>query len=156
MKLLFKQKFFSWFDSYNIFDENNNTVYQVQGKLDWGHRLHIHDAQGRHIGTVREKVLTFLPKFELYINEKYVGEIKRELTFLTPKYNLDCQGWKVSGNIMGWNYEVRDMSNRLIMTADKELFNLTDTYTITIADPNHALYSLMIVLAIDAANCSNS
>ena len=26
MKLLFKQRFFSWFDSYNIFDENGETV----------------------------------------------------------------------------------------------------------------------------------
>ena len=156
MKLLFKQRFFSWFDSYDIYDENNHTVFQVQGKMDWGHRLHIHDFHGNHIGTVREKILTFLPKFELYIHEQYVGEIRKELTFLTPKYNLDCQGWQVSGNIMGWNYKVHDMQGKLIMTADKELFNWTDTYTITIADPNHALYSLMIVLAIDAANCSNS
>ena len=26
MKLLFKQRFFSWFDSYDIYDENGNTV----------------------------------------------------------------------------------------------------------------------------------
>ena len=27
MKLLFKQRFFSWFDSYDIYDEAGNTVY---------------------------------------------------------------------------------------------------------------------------------
>ena len=26
MKLLFKQRFFSWFDSYDIFDENGNRI----------------------------------------------------------------------------------------------------------------------------------
>lgn len=155
MKLLFKQKFFSWFDSYNIYDEYNNIAFQVQGKLDWGHRLHIYNSNQQHIGTVRERVLTFLPKFELYLDEKYVGEIRKELTLLRPKYSLDCQGWQVSGNMMGWNYDVRDTQGSLIMTADKELFNLTDTYTITIPDPKNAIYSLMIVLAIDAANCSN-
>ena len=64
MKLLFKQRFFSWFDSYNIYDEAGNTVYTVEGKLAWGHCLHILDADGNHIGTVQQKVLTFLPKFE--------------------------------------------------------------------------------------------
>ena len=27
MKLLFRQRAFSWFDSYDIYDENENTVY---------------------------------------------------------------------------------------------------------------------------------
>ena len=43
MKLLFKQRFFSWFDSYDIYDEEGNTLYTVEGKLAWGHRLEIYD-----------------------------------------------------------------------------------------------------------------
>ena len=31
MKLLFRQRFFSWFDSYDIYDEDGNTVYVVKG-----------------------------------------------------------------------------------------------------------------------------
>ena len=33
MKLLFKQRFFSWFDSYDIYDEAGSTVYVVRGQL---------------------------------------------------------------------------------------------------------------------------
>ena len=33
MKLLFRQRFFSWLDSYDIFDEYGNTAYQVEGRL---------------------------------------------------------------------------------------------------------------------------
>ena len=33
MKLLFRQRAFSWFDSYDIYDENENTVYVVKGCL---------------------------------------------------------------------------------------------------------------------------
>lgn len=65
MRLLFKQRFFSWFDSYDIYDEDGNTVFTVEGKLAWGHCLHILNAMGDHIGTVQQRVLTFLPKFEL-------------------------------------------------------------------------------------------
>lgn len=30
MKLLFKQRFFSWFDSYDIYDEYDNTYFTVE------------------------------------------------------------------------------------------------------------------------------
>jgi len=81
MKLLFKQRFFSWLDSYDIYDEAGNTVFTVEGKLGWGHVLHILDRDGRHIGTVRERVLTFFePKFEIYRGEdEYIGCITKRL-----------------------------------------------------------------------------
>lgn len=44
MILRFKQRFFSWFDSYDIYDENGNTVYVVKGQFSWGHCLKIFDA----------------------------------------------------------------------------------------------------------------
>ena len=78
MKLLFRQRFFSWFDSYDVFDEEGRTVYTVQGKLAWGHRLEIYDAQGGHLGTVKQEVLTFLPRFRLYAGEQLVGEVWKE------------------------------------------------------------------------------
>ena len=61
MKLLFKQRIFSWFDSYDIYNEEGQTVYTVKGQLSWGHCLKIFDAYGKEIGTVKERVLTFLP-----------------------------------------------------------------------------------------------
>ena len=36
MKLLFKQRMFSWFDSYDIYDEDGNTFFTVEGKLPGG------------------------------------------------------------------------------------------------------------------------
>ena len=58
MKLLFKQRFFSWFDSYDIYDEAGNTVYVVKGQLSWGHKLVIYDAGGREIGMVVQRSTT--------------------------------------------------------------------------------------------------
>ena len=44
MRLLFKQRFFSWFDSYDIYNEDQKPVFTVKGQLSWGHRLLIYDA----------------------------------------------------------------------------------------------------------------
>lgn len=78
MKLLFKQRLFSWFDSYDIYDESGKAVYTVEGKLSWGHCMKIYDAYGNELGMIQEKIFTFLPKFEIYLNDKYVGCISKE------------------------------------------------------------------------------
>ena len=67
MKLLFQQRFFSWFDSYDIYNEAGQTLYTVKGQLSWGHCLKIFDSCGNEVGIVKERLLTFLPKFELYL-----------------------------------------------------------------------------------------
>ena len=155
MKLLFKQRLFSWFDSYDIYDESGRAVFTVEGKPSWGHKRHILNAQGGHIGTVKQVVLTFLPKFELYVGEQYVGSIHKEFTFFKPRFQVDCNGWQVEGDLWGWDYRIRDGYGRTVAAVSKELFNWTDTYSLDVADSRDALLVLMVALAIDAEKCSN-
>ena len=81
MRMYFKQRMFSWFDSYDIYDEQGNTLYVVKGQLAWGHCLKIFDAYGQEVGTVKERLLTFLPKFEIYLGDTYLGCIIKEFSF---------------------------------------------------------------------------
>lgn len=156
MKLLFKQRFFSWFDSYDIFDESENVVYVVKGQLSWGHKLVIYDADGNEVGMVVQKVLTFLPKFEIYKNGQYIGSLHKEFSFFVPHYNLDYNGWHIDGSFMEWDYRVMDRSGNSIASVNKELFHFTDTYVLDIDNPQDALDVLMFVLAVDAEKCSGS
>ena len=154
MKLLFKQRFFSWLDSYDIYDEAGNTVYVVKGELSWGHLLRIYDARGNMLGCVKQKLFTWLPSFEMYLGERYVGSINREISFFGTKYNIDYHGWHVDGDWFEWDYSIFDAADREVATVSKELWNWTDTYSINVRDPQDALYALMLVLAIDAEKCS--
>ena len=156
MKLLFKQRFFSWFDSYDIYDEAGKIIYTVKGQLSWGHCLKIFDAGGYEIGTVKERILTWLPKFEMYLGNRYIGCISKELSFFKPRYNIDCNGWQIEGNFLEWDYNIRNASGQNIAAVSKELFNWTDTYVIDVYDPQDALCALMLVLAIDAEKCSRN
>jgi len=156
MKLYFKQRFFSWFDSYDIYDEFGSAVYEVKGQLAWGHCLKIFGANREELGTVKEKVLTFLPKFELYVGDSYVGCITKELTFLKPKFQLDCNGWNVEGNWMEWDYNIVDSVGMTVASVTKEVMKWTDTYVLDIVNPQDALAVLMVVLAIDAEKCSRN
>ena len=154
MKLLFKQRFFSWFDSYDIYDEDGNTLYTVKGQLDWGHCLKLYDAAGQEVGTVKEEILTFLPKFNIYNNQAYLGCIRKEFSFFIPKFTVEFNGWQVEGDFFEWDYTIQSAQGTPIATVSKELFQWTDTYVIDVNDSADALYALMLVLAIDAEKCS--
>ena len=156
MKLLFKQRFFSWFDSYDIYDEQGNTMYTVQGQLAWGHCLKIFDAWGNEIGMVKERILTLLPKFEIYQSGNYIGCISKEFTFFKPKYDIDYNGWHVEGDFFEWDYSIMDQQGMCVAVVSKQLFNWTDTYVIDVERREDALNALMLVLAIDAEKCSRN
>lgn len=156
MKLLFKQRIFSWFDSYDIYDEAGQTVYTVKGELAWGHQLRIYDRNGYEVGLVKQRIFTWLPKFEIYINGELIGSVNKEFSLFTPKFNIDFTGWQVQGDWLGWDYSIYNAQAQSIAFVSKEIFNWSDTYVLNIHNPQDALYVLMLVLAIDAEKCSNN
>ncbi len=156
MKLLFKQRLFSWFDSYDIYDEDGKVVYTVKGQLSWGHCMKIFDAAGNELGMIQERIFTLLPKFEIYMQNQYVGCISKEFTFFIPRFNIDYNGWQVEGDLFEWDYRIVDMSGRYVAEVFKEIFHWTDTYVIDVSNPQDALAALMLVLAIDAEKCSRN
>ncbi len=154
MKLYFKQRFFSWFDSYDIYDKEGNVVYTVKGQLSWGHCLHIHNANGEHIATIQEKIFRWLPTFEIYKYDSYVGHIKKKFQLIYNDFEIDYNGWTVEGDWLEWDYSILNKQGAKIATVEKQLFKLTDTYVIDVYDSADDLDALLVVLAIDAEKCS--
>ncbi len=155
MKLLFKQRFFSWFDSYDIYYENGQVAYTVKGELAWGHQFRIYDSAGNEVGGVRQRILTFLPKYEIYHGDSMIGCISKELSLFRPKFDLDFKNWYIEGDFFEWDYSIMS-GNMTVATVSKELLNWTDTYIIDVKNPEDGLYALMVVLAIDAEKCSRN
>ena len=141
MRMYFKQRLFSWFDSYDIYNEQGNPIYVVKGQISWGHCL---------------QIFTFLPKFEIYQGNQYLGCIKKEFSFLKPRYDIDYNGWHIAGSFMEWDYKIIDAAGGMVASISKELFHMTDQYVIDVYDPQNALIALMFVLAIDAEKCSRN
>ena len=107
MKLLVKQRVFSWTDSYDVYDENENAKYFVKAEfLSLGHRLHVYDMAGNELGLIKEKVMSLLPVFEIEVNGQTLGRIEKRFTLFRPKYDVEFNGWHVEGDFMGWNYDI--------------------------------------------------
>lgn len=155
MRLLIKQRVFSWTDSYDIYDEAGNTKYFVKAEFfALTHQLHVYDGQGKELGVVRQRLFTLLPSFDIEIGGAIYGNIQKQFSFLKPKYDVDFNGWHVEGDFLGWDYDVYDGCSS-IMHISKELLHWGDTYVIDFRNPEDELMGLLLVIAIDAANCSN-
>lgn len=156
MKLLIKQRVFSWTDTYDVYDSLGEPKYYVKAEFfSFGHTLHIyrHDTD-EEVGMIKEKVFSLLSTAEIYVNGGFLGTIKKEFTFFVPKYTIDYNGWEVEGDFLGWEYEVRN-SRGTVATISKQIFTFGDTYEIDISDPADELDALMTVITIDMINCSN-
>ena len=56
MKLLFRQRFLSFFDSYDIYDEYGEVYFKVVGKLAWGHKFHVYDRNDNLVAILNQRV----------------------------------------------------------------------------------------------------
>lgn len=156
MKLLIKQRVFSWTDTYDVFDEYENPKYFIKAEfLSLGHRIHVYEkSTGLEVGAIYQKLLTLLPQFIIEKNGLTVGVIQKKFTLFRPKYEIDFNGWQIEGDFLGWNYDVKSgFSNA--MHISKEPFHWGDTYVINYQNPADELMGLLLVIAIDAANSSS-
>lgn len=155
MKMYFKQRMFSWTDCYDIYDEDGNVLFEVKGKFDFTHNLEIYNNRGQYLARIKQKFLTWLPQFEIFLDDECVGKIQKEFSFFHPRYDIDVCGWHIEGDAFGWDYSIVDASNQVVAIISKELFHWTDTYIIE-TDQQYALMVLLVVLAIDCDKCSSN
>ena len=156
MNLYIQQRVFSWTDTYDVYDESGNPKYFVRAELlTIGHQIHVYEkATGREVGSVHQQILTFLPKFEIVIGGQTLGMVRKQFSFLVPRYQVDYRGWDVEGDFLGWDYRVTDGS-RTVMRIEKQWLSWGDTYTLSFANPADEIPGLLLVIAIDAANCND-
>ena len=151
MKLFIKQKVFSWRDKFAIKDEAERDRWFAQGEIfSFGRKLHVYDADGAEVAFIRQKVLSFLPRYYVEIAGR-TYEIVKEFTFLRPKYAIRGLGWTINGNFLEHNYTAAD-SRGDVMRIAKAWLTWGDFYEIDIADPQNELLCLCVALTIDCIN----
>ena len=156
MKLCIRQRVFSWGDSYDVFDEYGNVRYEV--KPQWFslvNQLHVYEkVSGREVGSIHQHFFAFTPGFDIVLGGQRVGVVKKRFNPFVPTYDVNFRGWTCEGNLFGWDYRVMQ-AGRIVMSISKEWFTWGDTYVMEYEDPSSELPGLMLVLAIDAANCEH-
>ena len=156
MKLYIKEKVFSWGDKFTVKDEHGYDKYVVEGEVfTWGKKLHIYDMTGREVAFIKQEVWSFLPRYYVFCGGQQVAEIKKEFTFLFPKYSIEGLGWEIDGSFLAHEYEITK-GGRTIVTISKEWMTWGDSYELNIANPADEILALAVVITIDCVMESGS
>jgi len=150
MTLYVKQKVFSWRSRFTVTDGENALRYTVTGELlTFARKLHVADAAGRERLFIKEKLWTFLSRYELWIDGAYAGTIRRDFTFFRPHYTFEGTGLSITGNFWEHDYEFL-LDGVRVGSVKKAWFTWGDFYELTVDDPRLELLLLGAVIVIDS------
>ena len=156
MKLYIKEKVFSWGDKFTVKDEYGCDKYFVQGEvLSWGKKLHVYNTLRNEVAFIKQEVWSFLPRYYVFCNGVQVAEIKKEFSFIFPKYSVAGLGWEIEGKFMAHDYDIKK-GNQTIVSISKEWMTWGDSYELDITNPENEIVALSVVLTIDCVTESNS
>lgn len=156
MKLYIKEKVFSWGDKFTVKDEYGSDKYFVEGEVfSWGKKLHVYNNAGCEVAFIKQEVFSFMPRFYVFCDNQQVAEIKKEFSFLFPRYSIEGLGWEIEGRFMAHEYEITQ-SGRTIVSISKEWMTWGDSYELDILNPEDEIVALAVVLTIDCVTESSS
>lgn len=158
MRYLVKQKVLSISDKFTIKDEMENDRFQVIGKVfSLGNKLTIQDMAGRELVYIEQKLLKFLPEYNLFMNGVNVAKVKKKLTFLKANFEIESSfgNFSMKGNVMAHEFSILKQGQE-VATVSKKWISLSDTYTIDILDPENEVFLLALVIVIDQVLYDNN
>lgn len=151
MKYLVRQRLFSFNDSFNITDEYDRPIFQIEGKIfTVGNKLNIYDMNGNKLIYIEQKLFRFLPEYEIYEEGRLVAKVKKQFTLFKAKLDIesDYGTFQIEGDVFGYNFSILK-NGRVIAAVNKKLIAFSDTYAVEVADGEKDDFVLALIIVID-------
>lgn len=151
MKYIVREKIFTIGNKFQIKDEQGIPRFEVVGKVfTIGKKLNIYDMLGNNVAYIEQKILRFLPEYNIYLNNKLGATIKQKLTLLKSKFsiNSDFGKFDVDGDIFDYNFSIYK-NGRKVAKVNKKWISFSDTYMVDIDDNENQAFILSIVIVLD-------
>lgn len=144
-----KQEMWSLGGRFNITDESGTPYYQCEGSfLQIPKTFTIRDMQGNLVSQIEKEFLTFLPKFKVNLSNGDSFTIRKDFTFLKPRYQIDDLKMMVQGDFWDMDFELlRD--GQLLARISQEWMRITSIYNMEIYEESVADLVISLVVAID-------
>ena len=148
MELRLKEKRFTIRDSFTIEDKKGKDRFEVIGEfIEATKKLHIKNMKGKEVAMIKEKLISFEPKYSLYVNDKKIGELERDEALFGDKYYISDLDWKIKGDDDDYDYKIMDGWKK-IATIRKKFIALSNTYILDIEDEKQEIPVVAALLAI--------
>lgn len=138
MRYLMNEKIVALGDDYTIRDESGREVFQVDGKVfAIGDKLAVKDLAGRELATIRKKLISFRPAYEIERDGRHAATVTKAL--FSPfrcRFSVDVPGpgdLEAQGDILDHEYEIT-RGDRKVAQVSKRWISVRDTYAIDVAE----------------------
>ncbi len=113
MKTYFvKQKFRLGGERFDIKDDQGRVAYQVEGSFfKIPKTFTIFGEDGREISHITKEPLSLLPKFTVDLQDGSSFYIRKKLTLLRDKYDVNNLGLRIEGNIWDLDFQLLNSQN---------------------------------------------
>lgn len=155
-QLYIKQKVLSLSGKFTVKDEQEKDVYYVEGSfMKFPKTFSIMNTARGEVALITKKMFSFLPKFFVEVNGQEVLTIKKELSFLKPRYTIDAAGIDVQGNWWEMSFQVLQ-HGEVVGQVSKEWFTWGDSYKVQILNEEMESIIIALVVAIDCVKADQA
>ena len=155
MELVVKNKFFSLGGSSKVLDENGADAFAVKGKcFSITKKKFVKDLNGNRLFTVRNKFWFFIKRKALIYdaNKKLVARVIRDFR-IRQSYTIEGAQEEikvVANGPVGLGFDMSiTMGGKEIGHIKRPYVQWTDTFNVTVNDPEDAAILVAMVIAID-------
>ena len=152
MRYQLNEKLLSVTNVFKILDDYGNLAFQVEGKFfSIGHNLSFVSAIGEHLAEIRQRLLTLLPRYEIYRGGEHFATITKDFSFFTDQFTLDVPGpndYVITGSFWQYEYEFH-RGEEVVAVVSREFGTLTDKYSVDIVHGEDVVSVLATVVVID-------
>lgn len=150
MRYYIKQKVFSFKDKFNIYTVDGNPQYYCESKF-WAIRkkFHLQTVAGDEVAFIIQKFLCFFPTYFIQKHGETVATVRKQFSFVHPRYIVPELGWEIKGDFWQHNYEIKKGFD-IIATVSKKWISWGDTYEIEIHHDSDVENVLSTIIIIDA------
>ena len=157
MQFRLNSKLLTLGSNFQIRDEKDELAFVVRGKiLSFGHNLTLETAQGVEVARIKQKLLNFMPTYEMYLGEKHYATITRKFSWFKKRFLLDVPGpndYEIEGNFWNYEYEFRRQQG-IVATVSRKMMSITGVYGVNIVKGEDPISILAAVVVIDLCNRS--
>ncbi len=134
----------------DITDDAENVVYNARTKfpsiLD---KTDVKDAQGNQIAHIERKFFSLHERHFITMADGTRFELSNEIMHIIKDVtNIVGLGWRLKGNILGLNFELRDENGDIIAVIAQKMISIHDKYCIDIYKPQHEKTVIAILVTL--------
>ena len=136
LEFYMKQKAVSLKPKFDMFDENQNVVYHVEGdvtRLNYSIR-----KDGAEVVKLKKKAIVVPPEYVINVGGKDIGKIKKKIKLTSPelKGTLNGQDFHIEGNLMGSDFDIK-VGSLTIGRIDTSSQVVNDEYRVMVFDESY-------------------